>query len=145
MARRDAFAPRRASAARGLALAGLVLWIACAREGPADVAWDRVACAHCRMLVSDPRFAAQLQLDSGEVLHFDDPGCLLLRRAALDREPRAVWLHDSAGEGWLSESEVSFVRVPETPMGYGFAAVRMGSAPNSLNAAAALAAIAEAK
>ena len=56
-----------------------------------------------------------------------------------------MWLHDSAGEGWLSESEVSFVRVPETPMGYGFAAVRMGSAPNSLNAAAALAAIAEAK
>jgi copper chaperone NosL len=116
---------------------------ACAPEGPAEVAWDRVACAHCRMLVSDPRFAAQLQLEDGEVLSFDDPGCLLSARAALDRPVRAVWFHDSAGEGWIAERDVAFVRGLETPMGYGLAAVRAGSAPGALTVAAALAALAE--
>lgn len=134
----------RDAAARTAAaiVASLVAFTACAREGPADVAWDRVACAHCRMLVSDPHFAAQLQLDDGEVLDFDDPGCLLLGRASLDRPVRAVWFHDSAGEGWLAEREAAFVRVPHTPMGYGFAAVRAGS-PGALSAAAVLAAIEE--
>jgi copper chaperone NosL len=114
---------------------------ACAPDGPAAVAWDRVACAHCRMLVSDPRFAAQLQLEDGEVLHFDDPGCLLSARAALARPVRAVWFHDSGGEGWIAEADVAFVRGLETPMGYGLAAVRAGSAPGALSVAEALAAL----
>jgi hypothetical protein len=121
----------------------LVALSACAPEGPAEVAWDRVACAHCRMLVSDPRFAAQLQLEDGEVLHFDDPGCLLLTRTSIVRPVRAVWFHDSAGEGWLAETEVAFVRGPATPMGYGLAAVRAGSVPGAMDAAAALAALEE--
>ena len=122
-------------------LATLLALAACAPEGPADVAWDRVACAHCRMLVSDPRFAAQLQLTSGEVLFYDDPGCLLLDRATRDRSARAAWFHDSAGEGWLAEREVAFAPGMETPMGYGYAAVRAGSVAGALGAAAVLAAL----
>jgi copper chaperone NosL len=124
-----------------LAAAVLLALLACAPDGPADVAWDRVACAHCRMLVSDPRFAAQLQLEDGEVLHFDDPGCLLRMRATLDRPARAAWFHDSAGEGWLAERDVAFVRGAATPMGYGFAAVRAGSVPSAQSAQEALAAL----
>jgi copper chaperone NosL len=136
MARRDAALRSLAAAVSLLALSQ-----ACSPDGPAEVAWDRVACAHCRMLVSDPRFAAQLQLEDGEVLHFDDPGCLLLTRATLEQPVRAVWFHDSAGEGWLAESDAAFVREQTTPMGYGFAAVRAGSAPDALSAAAVLAAL----
>jgi copper chaperone NosL len=132
----------RALVAATLACA-LTLAAACAPDGPAEVAWDRISCAHCRMLVSDPRFAAQLQLEDGEVLHFDDPGCLLLARASLDRPVRAAWFHDSAGEGWFAENEVAFVRGLETPMGYGLAAVRRGSTAGALDAAAALAALGE--
>jgi copper chaperone NosL len=120
-----------------LALAG------CAPDGPSQVAWDRVACAHCRMLVSDPRFAAQLQLEDGDVLYFDDPGCLLSERARLDRPVRAAWFHDSAGEGWIAEPDVAFVRGLATPMGYGLAAVRAGSAPGSLSVAEALTSLGE--
>jgi copper chaperone NosL len=125
--------------------ASLALLAACTPDaGPAAVAYDRVACAHCRMLVSDPRFAAQLLLADGEVLYFDDPGCLLLERARLRRPVRAAWFHDSAGEGWLAEREVAFARGYPTPMGYGLAAVRAGSQPAALGADAALAALPEA-
>jgi copper chaperone NosL len=130
-------------AALGAALALLLTLAGCAPEGPADVAWDKVACAHCKMLVSDPRFAAQLRLEGGEFLFFDDPGCLLRARAAQARPVAAVWFHDSAGEGWLAEREVAFVRVSESPMGYGLAAVRVGSAANALDLAAALRALEE--
>jgi len=138
MAKRD----RMRALAAALALS-LIALSGCAPDGPAEVAWDRVACAHCRMLVSDPRFAAQLQLEDGEVLYFDDPGCLLSARLGLDRPVRAAWFHDSAGDGWIAEPDVAFVRGLETPMGYGLAAVRAGSAPGALSGAEALAALAE--
>jgi copper chaperone NosL len=143
MATRSHRPKRGRSAAFAAVLALLIALASCAPDGPADVAWDKVACAHCKMLVSDPRFAAQLQLDDGEVLFFDDPGCLLRARATLSRPVRAAWFHDSAGEGWLAEGAVAFVRVPETPMGYGLAAVRAGSAANELDLAAARAALEE--
>ena len=41
-------------------------------DGPEAIIWDRSACAHCRMLISEPAFAAQLQLGDGQVLDFDD-------------------------------------------------------------------------
>lgn len=110
---------------RGLAAAalGVALLAACGRASqPAPIAFDREPCAHCRMLISDPAYAAQLESADGEVASFDDPGCLL---AALDAHPhpRALWFHHLREERWLTGDEVRFVRVPHTPMGYGLAAV----------------------
>lgn len=130
-----------AAAVLAAVLAALAFLLARPGDGPAPVPWDRVACAHCRMLVSDPRFAAQLLLADGEVLHYDDPGCLLLGRAALARPVRAAWFHDSASERWLPEAEVAFVSGARTPMGYGFAAVAKGTAPGALTPAQVLAAL----
>ena len=45
-------------------------------QGPVPVVWDGEVCGHCKMHVGDPRFAAQLQTTAGDVLNFDDPGCL---------------------------------------------------------------------
>ena len=133
---------RGVAAAVGIVALALVLWRAAAPPaGPVEPAWDRVACARCRMLVSDPAFAAQLHTRAGEVLFFDDPGCLLLYRAEPRAEAAAVWFHDAAGGGWLAEADVRFVPAPETPMGHGFAAVAAASATGGLDAAAALAAI----
>lgn len=124
-----------------LAAAGLVLFrLAAPSSGPVDVPWDRVGCAHCRMLVSDARFAGQLHTRAGEVLFFDDPGCLLLHRAGRD-DPGTAFFHDSRAERWLSEEQVGFVPAAETPMDYGFAAVERAAVPTALSAAQALAAI----
>jgi copper chaperone NosL len=130
--------------ALALALAagvGLVLWRAAAPpSGPVEVPWDRVPCTRCRMLVSDPRHAAQLHTGAGQVLFFDDPGCLLLYRAEHD-DAHAIYYHDSRGGRWLGEAEVGFLREGETPMGYGFSAVAREAEPGALAPAAVLAAL----
>lgn len=92
-------------------------------EGPVDIVWDREACAHCRMHVGEPGFAAQLQLKSGSVLNYDDPGCLLEhleKHSASDIH--AMWFRHVTEDRWLGAEEVGFRRVEPTPMGYGLGA-----------------------
>jgi len=97
-------------------------------DGPADLAWDHVVCAHCHMHVGEPAFAAQLRDAEGEVLAFDDPGCLVAWR---DAHPSAVthgvYFHGSGGVGWIPGDQVAFVRHEPTPMGYGWMAVAAGT------------------
>jgi copper chaperone NosL len=100
-------------------------------DGPEPVAWNAAPCAHCHMLVGDPDFAAQLISATGEVLDFDDAGCLL--RYLADHHPaiHRLWFHRHGGEGWLSADAVGFVGGAATPMGFGLIAVERG-APGAL-------------
>jgi copper chaperone NosL len=126
------------------ALALVALWLACGRApGPEPIAWDREPCAHCRMLIGEPAFAAQLRTREGVVASFDDPGCLL---AALPSYPEVseLWFHHHADERWLPGDGVAFVRVARSPMGYGLAAVAAGT-PDALSLDAARAQVAEAR
>ena len=109
-----------------LVLLGVAWGCAQAEDGPAPVAWDRVSCAECRMLVGDPRFAAQLRTAAGELRFFDDPGCLLLHLAHADVEARAVWLHHFSEDRWLRLEETGFVAHGPSPMGYGLGAAARG-------------------
>jgi copper chaperone NosL len=123
------------------ALAALVWGVLTAQslpDGPRPIAWDRVTCARCRMLVGDPAFAAQLQTRDGRILDFDDPGCLLLYLDEEAPEVHGVWLHHHVEDRWLRRGEAAFVSVPASPMGYGLAAVDAGT-PGSLDAQQALA------
>jgi hypothetical protein len=125
----------------GLACGALVLglWrLASPPTGAVEPAWDRVACARCHMLVSDPRFAVQLHTQAGEVRFYDDPGCALLARAEAGEAPAALYFHDFEGAAWLAEQDARFVPVSETPMGYGFAARAAGAAGDAIDAAAVL-------
>jgi len=98
-------------------------WSLSPPSGAVEPAWDREACARCRMLVSDPRFAAQRQLEDGEIQHFDDPGCLLLHRHENPAPERAVYFHAHSGDDWISLEEVAFIAEEPSPMGYGLAAI----------------------
>ena len=97
-------------------------------DGPVPVAWDHEACARCRMLVSDPAFAAQLHTTDGRVLHFDDPGCLFLHLHDEVADVHAVFFHEVGGPGWVSSDDVVFVPAEPTPMGYGLGARRANAA-----------------
>jgi copper chaperone NosL len=103
----------------------LLFVVACARpsNGPVAIAYDKEACAYCHMLIGDPRYAAQIITDEGDVYSFDDPGCLF--RFVSERRPhvRATWFRDSRRDRWIASGEVAFVRGAKTPMGWGFAAV----------------------
>jgi len=91
--------------------------------GAVPVIWDSEVCANCKMHVGDPRFAAQLQTSTGEVLNFDDPGCLFDYLGSHDVTVHALYFRNYDDDAWLSESQVGFRSVEDSPMGYGVAAV----------------------
>ncbi len=93
--------------------------------GPAPIAWDEEPCAQCRMLISEPGFAAQLRAEDGSVESFDDPGCLLARQR--ERRTREIWFHHLREERWIPGDRVAFEPVSRTPMGYGLGAVDAGT------------------
>jgi hypothetical protein len=104
-------------------LALLVLRAQQPPTGPRQVHYDREACAHCHMLISDPRFAAQAIDTDGEVHVFDDPGCML--SFFRQRQVRASWV--SVEGAWTPLVEASFIEVRESPMGFGLAAAPAGT------------------
>ncbi len=120
---------------RGLAIAFGVLVAAVVasalvlalRGGPSDapvpVAWDRQACAFCKMHVGDPAFAAQVHLRSGDVLFFDDPGCWFLHERDAAPDVREVYFRAHDRDVWLRAADTAFVLVEPSPMGFGLAAV----------------------
>ena len=96
-------------------------------EGAVPVIWDREVCAHCKMHVGDPRFAAQLQTTDGKVLNFDDPGCLFDYLQSSEGTVHALYFRNHLEDGWLSEAEVGFLVAEDSPMGYGIRAVPKGT------------------
>jgi hypothetical protein len=77
------------------------------------------------MLLTEPRFGAELTTEAGERYFFDDPGCM----AAFvhDRSPRVrgMWVH--FGSSWIDAKAVHYERA-STPMDYGFAPSKNGTA-----------------
>lgn len=91
---------------------------------PVEPVWGKQACAHCAMLLSEPRFGAELTTEAGERYFFDDPGCM----AAFvhDRSPhvRAMWVHQ--GATWIDAKTAHYERAA-SPMDYGFAPSQTGT------------------
>ncbi len=115
---------RAALRARGrLAAALAAVALGCGPEGPpAPAALDplHAACRHCRMVVSDPRLAAQIVAPGEEPVFFDDIGCLrdfLAAGAALPGRA-AVYVADHRTGDWVPAGLAVYTRVPalETPM-----------------------------
>ena len=93
-------------------------------EGPPVIEVDRSACAHCGMLISEPRFAAAYRL-APETQLFDDIGCLLdaLPKEA-DRSSIRFWFHDVNTAEWIDGSRAVFIQSARlrTPMAGGVVA-----------------------
>ncbi|MFY3745862.1 nitrous oxide reductase accessory protein NosL [Anaeromyxobacter sp. Red801] len=115
--------------ARLAALACAAAWAAaCQRGPPAPARLDprNDACAQCRMMVSDPPFAAQLVAPNEEPRFFDDLGCL---RDYLREHPRlppgaVAYVADHRTSAWVRAGAATYSRVPglRTPMGSGLVA-----------------------
>lgn len=97
-------------------------------DGPADVLWDREVCAHCRMHIGEPAFAAQVQTADGRVLNFDDPGCAFAHLEDARGEVRAIYFRHHREDRWLSADRTAFVAVAQSPMGFGYGATDPGTA-----------------
>ena len=98
-------------------------------DGPPEIQVDRTACGHCRMLVSESRYAAAYQAPGAEALVFDDIQCLL-DAARKEPAPLRFWFRDAAGDSWIDGADAVFVRSTSlrTPMNGGIVAYRTRSA-----------------
>jgi copper chaperone NosL len=108
--------------AQVVAAATLLLCAACA-VGPArPVAIDTLndQCASCRMVISDPRFAAQIAAPGEEPRFFDDLHCLrdILKSGRPLPAGAVVFVVDHRTGAWVPAADAVFARVPaiETPM-----------------------------
>lgn len=115
---------------------GAVTWSVVASsklpDGPADVVWDKAACAACGMHVGEPPFAAQLIDQSGRLHTFDDPGCLFLFVAEHHPAVHGIWFRHFTEQRWIAADKAGFVAVEKTPMGFGIAAVD-ANAPGAID------------
>lgn len=87
------------------------------------IAWNAEVCAHCRMVIGDPAFAAQVITTDGTVLSFDDPGCAARHIDAHRSQIHRAWFHAGRGDTWIPLAEVGFVEVAASPMGSNVIAV----------------------
>ncbi len=92
-------------------------------DGPADLVFDKAACAACGMHVGEPAFAAQATTKDGRVHAFDDPGCLFGWLDEQKPDLHTLFFRHSRDARWLGKNDVGFVAHDKTPMGFGFAAV----------------------
>jgi copper chaperone NosL len=110
--------------------------------GPADtsqppaVRFGEEACAGCRMIISDERFAAARVDADGETLKFDDFGCLLGHDANEVRPAAVYWVRNVSGKEWLNARQAIFVHSAKviSPMGHGLAAVPTAQSARELAA-----------
>lgn len=122
------------------ALLGFCLSVACAAsdEGrtPREIATGVDVCGYCHMAVDDVERAAQWVPESGRVITFDEPGCLI---AWLQRNPgvkgRAYVADGDSGEFVAAEGATYLAGATRTGMGFdiiafaeqGRAAERLGT------------------
>lgn len=109
---------------------GLLLLAAagCAAQdpgGPPTIVFGEASCAHCRMLVTEARYAGVAVAGQGDVLPFDDLQCWLRYLAGHPGTVRRSWVHEYDSAGWLDPATAFFVASRElaTPMGGGLIAL----------------------
>jgi copper chaperone NosL len=104
-----------------LACGAVALAAACEKTDQAvDPVWGKEPCAHCRMLVSDRRFAAQAIDAAGDRAFFDDAGCLVLWLDEKRQENARAWVYQSSG--WVDARKATYEGGAKTPMDHGFEA-----------------------
>ena len=101
--------------------------VACAASGdpqPPDIVFGHDQCDHCGMVIDDPRFAAAIRLEDGQVRKFDDAGEMFAYHAEHpDQAVRAWFAHDYKTNEWLRAESAFFVvsKQVRSPMGTGVA------------------------
>ncbi len=98
------------------------------KAGPEPITWERDSCEHCRMIISERQFAAELRGgDKGRLYKFDDLGCAVewaTRQGWKEGQLAEFWVmsHDD-GATWLDARQAHFLVNVRSPMNYNFAAV----------------------
>lgn len=123
-----------------LMLASLMLLLAgCSDEpatGPVPIKFGRDTCDFCRMVITDPRHAAQIRGGPGHKAYkYDDLGEGLIhlgRQAWKDDANVEIWVMDvNNGKTWLDARKAFYIPVRQSPMGFNYGAIA-ASKPGAL-------------
>jgi copper chaperone NosL len=101
---------------------------------PAQVHLGEDACAFCRMIVSDARFAAQAQTRTAAGAQvFDDLGCLITSSKSAPLDPQGIYVRQFDGDAWVRGDQAVVVRAEDisSPMGSGLAVFATRTAAES--------------
>jgi copper chaperone NosL len=132
-------AGRRLRRTIGVALLAPLALLAC-EIGPEPVHTDSDECAHCSMLITDRRFAAQLLNAKGRSYKFDSIECLrgfVQAGVVPEADVHSTWVTDSRSAGeWVRSDEAVFLQSPgvHSPMGAGLVAFAGAAAAASAQA-----------
>ena len=100
----------------------IVAVVACENVNePDEPVWGKQPCAHCAMLISEKRHAAQIVHD-GERKYFDDIGCMIGWIHERKAEPQKAWVRDTMTDRWIVATSARYVSGAHTPMDSGFEA-----------------------
>ncbi len=99
------------------------------KTGPEDIRYDREACEICRMIISDPRFAAEVRGGPKHKLHkFDDIGDAIhwLEAQSWRNDPEVeIWVMSMKdGKTWLDARKAWYLPGQISPMDYNFGALK---------------------
>jgi copper chaperone NosL len=91
---------------------------------PPEIYYGQDVCAHCGMIISDPRFASVIVSPEGESRKYDDLGCMLDDYSHDQAEMAAIYVHDYNTSAWLDGKAAFYVRANDlhTPMASGLVA-----------------------
>mgnify|MGYP007112209452 CR=1 FL=1 len=111
--------------------------VACAQGAPKaeEPYWGKQPCAHCSMLVSEPRPSAQALLENGQRRYFDDLGCLVAWEARESPKLKARWVRTPRDDGWVAPEATHFSAGNATPMDFGFLSADEGLGFDEVRAA----------
>lgn len=107
------------------AVAGLLLSsCAASSEGPPAIRYGASACAECRMLINEARFAVTAKTTADDPVAFDSTECLVRYLHRGGPLLARIWVHDYHTERWLAAAQAWYVVSPAlaTPMGRGIVA-----------------------
>ena len=95
--------------------------------GPQEISWGRDACEHCRMIISERPFAAELRDGERKRIHkFDDIGCAIhwakANNQPLEKAAEFWVMSHTDGKTWLDARQAQYRVDVRSPMNYNFAA-----------------------
>lgn len=100
----------------------LLLFLAACSQEPAEIHYKSDECAHCKMMIMDERFAAQIVTSKGKAIKFDAIECMIAysNENDLDPETAKFWVSDFNNPGnWIEATQAVYVKSEEiqSPMG----------------------------
>lgn len=105
----------------GLAMVVLLL-TACSR-GPEPIRYGSDQCVHCKMMITERAFAAEIITAKGKALKFDAIECMaayITEDPEINKSQVRRWVHDfSEPDAWIQAEEALFVQSKKikSPMG----------------------------